>query len=561
MPTGSRFYAVIPCRPHAPGLSRQPRPPRAGSHRAAPAAPRGAHRAARAGRRADRRPALLLRHRPLPGALRGAHLLGPHPGLGGVDDGRRLAATRLSRRGDPLDESALPAAASLRPVRRRATEHGTARRRRRTRLPEDPARRNRPLAGQQRGAAAPPRRARGAAGDPPDPPAPGRGEPRHRDGRLCHRAGQRVDAGELPAVRQAAVSRADLERLHLPIARGKGLRRLPRPLPLVRRRRLRAQGARPGARRGGRTGGAASRRRGAARPRARLRRRLHPRARGLTERAPARLARRRQAALPRSRRRLPRHGLPLLLGRGRRQRHHRPARRADPGAHLRDQRRPRSVARRPAAGRARRDDPRRLARPVATAGGGAAPHGGRRLELRAPAPHARSVPQQLPRRRARHARALPAGPARTGRRVSTPTGGFDLVVLSPHLDDGILSCGGRMARLAEEGGSALLVTLLAGDDPVDPPGELAASLRRVWNLPPGGVVAARRAEDRAAAARLGAAAEHWPFPEALYRTDADGTPLYPDLASLYGELHADGAGLVADLAARIAALPPAARAA
>lgn len=142
--------------------------------------------------------------------------------------------------------------------------------------------------------------------------------------------------------------------------------------------------------------------------------------------------------------------------------------------------------------------------------------------------------------------------------MSTPTGGFDLVVLSPHLDDGILSCGGRMARLAEEGGSALLVTLFAGDDPVDPPGELAASLRRVWNLPPGGVVAARRAEDRTAAARLGAAAEHWPFPEALYRTDADGAPLYPDLASLYGELRADEAGLVADLATRIAALPPAA---
>jgi len=142
--------------------------------------------------------------------------------------------------------------------------------------------------------------------------------------------------------------------------------------------------------------------------------------------------------------------------------------------------------------------------------------------------------------------------------VSAPAGGFDLVVLSPHLDDGILSCGGRMARLAEEGGSALLVTLFAGDDPVEPPGELAAALRRVWNLPAGGVVAARRAEDRAAAAALGATAEHWPFPEALYRTGADGAPLYPDLAALYGEASAAEAGRIAELAARIGALPPAA---
>ncbi len=142
--------------------------------------------------------------------------------------------------------------------------------------------------------------------------------------------------------------------------------------------------------------------------------------------------------------------------------------------------------------------------------------------------------------------------------MSAPAGGFDLVVLSPHLDDGILSCGGRMARLAEEGGSALLVTLFAGDDPVEPPGELAAALRRVWNLPAGGVGAARRAEDRAAAAALGATAEHWPFPEALYRTGADGAPLYPDLAALYGEASAAEAGRIAELAARIGALPPAA---
>jgi LmbE family N-acetylglucosaminyl deacetylase len=132
---------------------------------------------------------------------------------------------------------------------------------------------------------------------------------------------------------------------------------------------------------------------------------------------------------------------------------------------------------------------------------------------------------------------------------------FDLIVLSPHLDDGALSCGGRIAATAERGGHALLVTVFAGDDPPAPANPLATRLREVWNLPAGGVVEARRAEDREAGRRLGAAVEHWPFPEALYRLDAGGRPLYASVAGLYEAPRAEDRELAGELAARIAQLP------
>lgn len=135
---------------------------------------------------------------------------------------------------------------------------------------------------------------------------------------------------------------------------------------------------------------------------------------------------------------------------------------------------------------------------------------------------------------------------------------FDLVVLSPHLDDGALSCGGRLAATAERGGRALLVTVFAGDDPPEPVNPLATRLREVWELPAGGVVEARRAEDREAARRLGATVAHWSWREALYRVDpGSARPLYDSVSALYAEPAPGEGALVDELAAKIAALPAA----
>jgi len=139
------------------------------------------------------------------------------------------------------------------------------------------------------------------------------------------------------------------------------------------------------------------------------------------------------------------------------------------------------------------------------------------------------------------------------------SGGYDLVVLSPHLDDGVLSCGGRLAACADAGGRAAVVTLFAGDDPADPVNPLAVRLRRLWNLPSGRVIAARREEDREACRRLGVEAIAWRHAEALYRVAADGRPLYRTIAALYGEPAGEETALVDTLAEEIAALPAAGR--
>ncbi len=146
---------------------------------------------------------------------------------------------------------------------------------------------------------------------------------------------------------------------------------------------------------------------------------------------------------------------------------------------------------------------------------------------------------------------------------------YDAVFLSPHLDDAVLSCGGQIHGLAAAGKSVLVVTVAAADEPE--PAErlspLARSLHRAWKLdrPPrgsrkgggeAGVVARRRAEDRAACEVLGADALHWDFPEAIYRADpATGEPRYRDLRELFGPLAPNDRPNVLEVAERLAGLP------
>jgi LmbE family N-acetylglucosaminyl deacetylase len=135
----------------------------------------------------------------------------------------------------------------------------------------------------------------------------------------------------------------------------------------------------------------------------------------------------------------------------------------------------------------------------------------------------------------------------------------DLLVLSPHLDDAVLSCGGRIADAVARGRRALVVTVFTADEPAAPPSPFAADLRRWWRLPAGEVMAARRREDEAALARLGAELLHLGLPEAPYRLAADGRPFYDRLERLFGEPDPeDRDALGAVLRERLAALPPAA---
>lgn len=133
---------------------------------------------------------------------------------------------------------------------------------------------------------------------------------------------------------------------------------------------------------------------------------------------------------------------------------------------------------------------------------------------------------------------------------------LDALYLSPHLDDAVLSCGGRIARTITEGGEVAIATFFTADEPAEPPSALAADLRRWWNLPAGEVMARRRAEDREAARRLGAEPIHLELAEAPYRLGG-GAPLYPTLASLYGAVATGDEATVELAAERIRELPAA----
>ncbi len=110
-------------------------------------------------------------------------------------------------------------------------------------------------------------------------------------------------------------------------------------------------------------------------------------------------------------------------------------------------------------------------------------------------------------------------------------------VLSPHLDDAVLSCGGALHRWRREGHPVEVITVFAGD-PIFPLSPFAQALHDLWG---GGeeAMAMRRAEDREAMALLQATPIHWKFPDTIYRRDARGQPLCQEREDLFRPPHPD----------------------
>jgi LmbE family N-acetylglucosaminyl deacetylase len=101
------------------------------------------------------------------------------------------------------------------------------------------------------------------------------------------------------------------------------------------------------------------------------------------------------------------------------------------------------------------------------------------------------------------------------------------VFISPHLDDIALSCAGTVTQLTRAGTIVLIATVCTADTPQGV--ELSASAKHVhweWQLGDDNPYAARRAEDAAVCARLGAQHIHLGFRDAVYRYDAHGAPMY-----------------------------------
>jgi LmbE family N-acetylglucosaminyl deacetylase len=115
--------------------------------------------------------------------------------------------------------------------------------------------------------------------------------------------------------------------------------------------------------------------------------------------------------------------------------------------------------------------------------------------------------------------------------------------LSPHLDDAILSCGGLIQQLTRQGESVVIRTFMAADPPLPfPDTPVIHDLHQRWQADDS-PMAMRRAEDRQAAAVLGAAVEFLDILDCPYRVNEHGQAIYQTNAALFGDIHPDDPAL------------------
>ena len=113
------------------------------------------------------------------------------------------------------------------------------------------------------------------------------------------------------------------------------------------------------------------------------------------------------------------------------------------------------------------------------------------------------------------------------------------IYLSPHFDDVVLSCGGLVWEQVQAGNAVHIWTICGGaPEPSQPFSAFAEALHQRWGTGPS-AVAARREEDIASCKVVGAKHRHLPVFDCIYRTGADGQPLYASEEALNGPLHPD----------------------
>lgn len=134
----------------------------------------------------------------------------------------------------------------------------------------------------------------------------------------------------------------------------------------------------------------------------------------------------------------------------------------------------------------------------------------------------------------------------------------DYLLLSPHLDDVVLSCGGFVWQNTAAGRTALVATFFAGDPPEGALPFLAHKAHDLWGLREN-VMRVRRAEDARACRELGADYLHMGMIDCIYRCHPRShAPFYPAQEDVFGAIHpADLEASLEELSRLIHALPPA----
>ena len=125
------------------------------------------------------------------------------------------------------------------------------------------------------------------------------------------------------------------------------------------------------------------------------------------------------------------------------------------------------------------------------------------------------------------------------------------IYLSPHLDDAVLSAGGLIYEQTQSGTPVEIWTFMAGYAPPGDVSPLAELQHRQWAFSSAEeTTRARRHEDRAAAAIVGASVVHFDFLDCIYRRGVNGEWLYDDI---FVPPHPEDAGLPAQIAETISA--------
>lgn len=127
-----------------------------------------------------------------------------------------------------------------------------------------------------------------------------------------------------------------------------------------------------------------------------------------------------------------------------------------------------------------------------------------------------------------------------------------LLIISPHLDDAVLSYGGHLADLARHGKKIIVYTVFAGS-PAPPFSAVAEEYHATWELT-GDPVSPRRQEDLRALDHLGVVPVHGDFLDAIYRRGGDTDWLIEDADSAVGRLTRPEPTLVEAIADKIGEL-------
>lgn len=121
------------------------------------------------------------------------------------------------------------------------------------------------------------------------------------------------------------------------------------------------------------------------------------------------------------------------------------------------------------------------------------------------------------------------------------------IYLSPHLDDGVYSCGGLMWEQVRRGEQVTVWTVCAGDPPPNPLSSFAETLHKRWGTGRE-TVALRRWEDEQACQRLGALTRHFNVPDCIYRRHPKtGEALYASEKAIFGKIKEVEIGLIEKL--------------